>query len=178
MADNTQINLSTVPGGDFIRDIVRGSGVVKTQVVQFDIGGAASNAEVLLTAGQQLMAASLPVTIAADQAPITILRAPGTTKWGQVTGVLTATTVTVVSIASSVADYQIKGMVAHGTGDGYFTILVNGVILITTRTRLTAPLMVLPLPNGIAVPTGSLIQITVLNESATTASFDVTLLGA
>ena len=48
MADNTTLN----PGssGDQIRDLARQSGVIKTQVVQLDLGGATANAEFLVTA--------------------------------------------------------------------------------------------------------------------------------
>lgn len=65
MADNTILNPGT--GGDTLRDLARQSGTVKTQVMQLDIGGASENAEVLVTAGQRTMAASLPVVIASDQ---------------------------------------------------------------------------------------------------------------
>lgn len=59
MADNTA--LPTGGGGDTIRDLDRGSGA-KTQVVQLDVGGAAANAESLVTAGNPL-----PVQSAADR---------------------------------------------------------------------------------------------------------------
>ena len=68
MADNTLLNAGT--GGDTVRDLARQSGTVKTQVVQIDIGGPTTNAEVLVTAGQQAMAASLPVVIASNQTAI------------------------------------------------------------------------------------------------------------
>ena len=68
MADNTVLNAGS--GGDTIRDLARSSGTVKTPVVQLDIGGATANAEVLVTAGQQTMAASLPVVMANNQTPI------------------------------------------------------------------------------------------------------------
>jgi hypothetical protein len=67
MTDNTVLNPGS--GGDTIRDVNR-TGAVKTQVVQLDIGGAATNAEALVTSGQQTSANSLPVVIASDQAPI------------------------------------------------------------------------------------------------------------
>jgi hypothetical protein len=50
-------------GTDTIRDIDRAG--VKTQVMQVDVGGAA--AESLLVRGQQVKAASIPVTLASDQ---------------------------------------------------------------------------------------------------------------
>ena len=66
--DNTTLNLGT--GGDTVRDLARQSGSVKTTVVQLDLGGAPTNAEVLITAGQQTKAASVPVVLASDQGPI------------------------------------------------------------------------------------------------------------
>ena len=76
MADNTILNTGT--GGDTIRDLARGAGTIKTQVVQLDLGGATANAEVLITAGQQVMTASVPVVIASNQTalPVTIATAP------------------------------------------------------------------------------------------------------
>lgn len=66
MADN-----SVQGGADTVRDLARQAGTVKTQVVQLDLGGPTANAEVLITAGQQLKAASVPVVIASDQGPYT-----------------------------------------------------------------------------------------------------------
>lgn len=68
MADNTTINPGF--GGDVIRDLARTTGNssgTKTQVVALDLGGSNTNAEVLLTAGQQASANSLPVAISSDQ---------------------------------------------------------------------------------------------------------------
>ena len=65
MANNTILNVGTL--GDVIRDIDRAG--VKTQVAQLDIGGTA--AELLVIAGQQTMANSLPVVIASNQPAIT-----------------------------------------------------------------------------------------------------------
>lgn len=68
MADNTLLNTGT--GGDTIRDLARAAGTIKTQVVQLDLGGATANAEVLITAGQQTMALSVPIAIASNQTPV------------------------------------------------------------------------------------------------------------
>ena len=73
MADNTVLNNGA--GGDTIRDLARQAGTIKTQVVQIDIGGASANAEVLVTAGQQVMAASLPVVIASNQSALLVQQA-------------------------------------------------------------------------------------------------------
>ena len=73
MADNT-----VLPGtGETIRNLSRQAGAIKTTVTQLDIGGATANAEVLLTAGQQVMAASLPIAIASNQTPIPVTGAAG-----------------------------------------------------------------------------------------------------
>ena len=53
-------------GNDTIRDLARQAGLVKTPVVQIDLGGATANAENLLTAGLQLKANSMPVVLASD----------------------------------------------------------------------------------------------------------------
>lgn len=64
MADNTQISAMT--GGDTIRDVQRTAGGPKTQVVALDLGGANTNAEVLITAGQTGSAQSVPVVLSYD----------------------------------------------------------------------------------------------------------------
>lgn len=64
MADNTIINAGIA--GDTIRDLARQAGTVKTQVSQLDIGGASSNAEVLVTAGPQTSTNAMPVSWASD----------------------------------------------------------------------------------------------------------------
>ena len=66
--DNTVVS----PSGDSIRDLARQAGSVKTQVMQLDLGGGTGNAEVLIAAGQQVMAASVPVVIASNQASIPV----------------------------------------------------------------------------------------------------------
>jgi hypothetical protein len=70
MSDNTVITAQT--GGDTIRDLARQSGSVKTQVMQLDLGGVTGNAELLVTAGQQTMANSMPVAIASNQAAVPV----------------------------------------------------------------------------------------------------------
>ena len=64
MADNTVLNPGS--GGDTVRDIQRTTGGPKTQVVQLDIGGASSNAELLLDGGQSPSSMSVPVVPASD----------------------------------------------------------------------------------------------------------------
>lgn len=64
VVDNTVINPGS--GGDTIRDIQRTAGGPKTQVVQIDMGGANTNAELLLDGGQSPSALSVPVVPASD----------------------------------------------------------------------------------------------------------------
>lgn len=158
MADNTVLNGTTVAGGDSVRDISKNG--VKTQVVTLDLGGAGA---------ESLIAGSLPVTF---------LQPAGSANFGQVLSVTAAATATVVNIVSSVAGYRCNGMVCHGTGDGYFVIQVGAVTLISGRTRLAAPMLILPLSGGIAITTGSNVTLKVTNESGSTADFEATLLGS
>jgi len=73
MAANTTLNLGT--GGDVVRTIDRSGTGPKTQVVQLDMGGGGAT-ESLVTAGQGLMAASLPVAIASNQSSIPVATTP------------------------------------------------------------------------------------------------------
>jgi hypothetical protein len=82
MSNNTTLPSGT--GGDTIRDLDRQSGGVKTQVTQLDIGGASTNAEILVTAGQQTMAASVPVVLASNQTSVPVALAAGTNVAGKV----------------------------------------------------------------------------------------------
>ena len=78
MTDNTTLNSGS--GGDIIRDLARTTGASagsKTQVVALDLGGANTNAEVLITAGQQLRAGSVPVAIASNQTALPISETGG-----------------------------------------------------------------------------------------------------
>jgi hypothetical protein len=65
VADNTTLNPGV--GGDLIRDIQRSSGTAKTQIVALDIGGAETNTEFLISAGQAPMSQSIPMVRSGDQ---------------------------------------------------------------------------------------------------------------
>ena len=178
VSDNTVLN----PGadGDSARAISRlaNGDKVKTQVVQLELGGASANAEVLITAGQQVMATSVPVVLASNQTALPVVASVASNNWGQSLALTAGATGTLASIASSVAGYQIKGFVAHGTGDGYFVLQVASVTVLSGRIRSTLPTLPLVLPNGIAVATGSLVTLKVTNESGSTADYEATLLGS
>ena len=73
MADN-----SAQGGTDIIRDLARQAGTVKTQTFQLDLGGPTTNAEILITAGQQLMAVSVPVVLASNQTALPVKNQDGT----------------------------------------------------------------------------------------------------
>ena len=171
MSDN-----SSQAGTDTIRDLARQAGTVKTQVVQIDIGGPSANAEVLITAGQQPMAASLPVVIASDQGGIATQATQARNSWGQALSAVAASTTTVASVAAP-SGYRIRGMVCSGTGDGYFAIKVASAIVLSGRIRVSAPMLVITLPNGITVTSGAIVTLTVTNESGATADYEATLLG-
>ena len=99
MSDNTVINVGV--DGDTVRDLARQGGGVKTQVVQLDIGGASSNAEVLITAGQQVMAASVPVVLASNQTAVPIVSSAASNSWGQALALTAGATGTLASISSN-----------------------------------------------------------------------------
>lgn len=175
MSDNTLLNVGT--GGDIIRNLDRG-GSVKTQVVQLDIGGSSANAEVLITAGQQTMAASVPVVISIDQTPIKAVSSASNNNWGQALSVTNISTATLVNIPASVPGYRINGIIAHGNGDGYFFVQIASVTVFSGRIRSTMPTLVINLPNGINVATNSVVALKVTNESGNTADYEATLLGS
>ena len=127
--------------------------------------------------GQALMSDSVPVVIASNQSGLAVSSAQGSSIWGQALSVVAGATPTVMSIGSTTAGYQLKGLIAHGTGDGYFVAQVNGTTVVSGRTRSTAPMLQIVLPNGISITTGSVLNIKVTNESGSTADYDITLLG-
>ena len=170
MADN-----SLQTGTDTIRDLARQAGTVKTQVVQLDIGGSSANAEVLVTAGQQLMAASLPVVLASDYV-LPTQTAAAKDNFGQALSVVAAATATIASVTAP-AGYRIKGMVCHGTGEGYFAARIAGTVVLSGRIRASAPMLIITLPNGIPTATGAAVTLTVTNEAGVTADYEATLLG-
>lgn len=176
MSDNTVLNLGT--GGDIIRDLNRQSLGTKTQVVALDFGGPAANAEVLITAGQQTMAASIPVVLAIDQAAIPVSASKANNNWGQALSIVNGSTATVVNIPSSPSGYHVNGFIAHGTGDGYFFLQIASTTVFSGRIRSTLPTLVVSLPNGITVATGSTVTFKVTNESGNTADYEATLLGS
>lgn len=96
--------------------------------------------------------------------------------WGQALAVTNAATATLASV-SAPAGYQIKGLVCHGNGDGYFAVQVASVTVLSGRTRATMPTLIICLPDGIPVSTGAAVALKVTNESGSTADFEGSLLG-
>lgn len=140
MADNTILNTGT--GGDTIRDLARGAGTVKTQVVQLDLGGATANAEVLITAGQQVMTASVPVVIASNQTAISVA-STDLTATGSLSGIGSVALPTLNGADG--ASVQITGtwvgtVLFEGSVDGTNFFAVSGVPFIssTVVTSTTA----------------------------------------
>ena len=171
------IDNSAQGGTDTIRDLARQSGIVKTQVMQLDLGGASTNSEVLITAGQQTMAASVPVVFASNQTALATTQPAANNSWGQAIAITASASAVLISLNSS-AGYQISGFIAHGTGDGYFTLKINSSIVLSGRIRSTFPVLVITLPNSIKIATGSAVTLNVTNESGSTADYETTLLGA
>ena len=155
MADNTQLNAGT--GGDVVAtDDIAG---VKYQRVKVNYG---------------VDGAAVDVS-AANPLPVGL--APASNQWGQSLALTAGATGTLASIASSTAGYQVKGFIAHGTGDGYWFLQIASVTVLSGRTRATFPMLVITLPNGINVAIGSLVALKVTNESGSTADYEATLLG-
>ena len=132
----------------------------------------------LTFASSEVAGVHTPQVAVSSAITLPVQSAAGTASWGQATAVVNGATVTVVNIVSSAAGYQIKGMLCHGTADGYFAIQVSGVTVVSGRTRSTAPMLQLILPNGILVTTGSNVAVRVTNESGSTADYELTLLGS
>lgn len=119
-----------------------------------------------------------PVQGVAGGTPVPVSPPVASDSWGQSLSVTAASTATLVNIASSVAGYKITGLIAHGTGDGYFTVQVNAATVFSGRSRATLPTLIISLPNGISVVAGATVALKVTNESGSTADYDGTLLGA
>jgi hypothetical protein len=72
--DNTTLNTGT--GGDVVRDLARGGGSVKTQVVQLDVGGPSANTEQLVSNINQLPTADATLAQAqTNDSPIFVVNA-------------------------------------------------------------------------------------------------------
>lgn len=141
-------------------------------------GGSGGTSTFPVDPGQHTMAASLPVVVASDQGPIATTQLSAINSWGQSLALTPGATGTLASIVSSAPGYQIKGFIAHGTGEGYWSVQVDSLTRLSGRTRMSMPTLTVTLPNGINVPTGSLVALKVTNESGGTADFEATLLGA
>lgn len=146
MADNTTLN----PGssGDVIRDLARSTGASsgsKTQVVQLDLGGANTNAEVLITAGQQTMSASVPVAIASNQSAVSVTDTadgtPGSAPPSVVTmvGATDGTTAraVVTSLKGTQGGYALATQDLKDSGRTYLAFTADRVAGVTTETLVT-----------------------------------------
>jgi hypothetical protein len=120
VADNTRLNVGTA--GDLVRDVDKAG--VKTPVCILDVGGA--GVEVLLAAGQQTMAASLPVAIASNQTAVPVN--VGTTGGLALDATLTGGT----QVAQAV------GNVAHDAVDSGSPVKVGGKASISTPAVVAA----------------------------------------
>ena len=168
MTDNVLLNIGT--GGDSLAadnvSTLNGaaSSVPKVQraKVTFGLPGTATDVSA---------ANPMPVTFTASSAP------PANNAWGQALAQTAGATATIASLTAP-AGYRVKGLVAHGTGDGYWFVQISSATVLSGRTRATAPMLVISLPDGISVATGSVVALKVTNESGSTADYEATLLGA
>lgn len=109
--------------------------------------------------------------------PMPVSTSSAKNNWGQVVAVAAGVTQTIINIPSSVSGYRLKGLLAHGIGDGYFVVQVSSTTVFSGRIRSSAPMLIVMLPNGVAVPTGSTVSLKVTNETGSTADYEATLLG-
>ena len=120
MSDNTLQG-----GNDLIRDLARQGGNAKTQVIQLDLGGASANGEVLITAGQQVMAVSVPVVLVSNQPAISVADSAnpyrGTSSYAS--GISGAVTIA--------AGARVLGVSASSMSGGTITIFGGMDIIIT-----------------------------------------------
>lgn len=140
------VDNSSQGGNDTIRDLARQSGNVKTQTFQLDLGGPSSNAEVLITAGQQVMAASVPVVIAANQTAINVSvnSAPVSSGvWAYDAGV---SGTVVVGVGKRVLQITASATLTAGSltinGGAAITIPAGRALTIEPRGALVAPTIV------------------------------------
>lgn len=126
MSDNTIINPGL--GGDTIRDLARQGGSVKTQAFQLDLGGSAANAEVLITAGQQVMLASVPVVLASNQTVISTAESTNPYRGTSTYSTGAAGTVVIPSGA------RIVSLSATSITGGTITILGGAAITLASNT--------------------------------------------
>lgn len=157
MSDNTQLNPGT--GGDIVATDDVGGVKYQRVKVNFGVDGIATDVS------------------AVNPLPVAILVSQAANLWSQALAVTAGATATLVSVLVNSAGYQVKGFIAHGTGDGYFYVQINSATVLSGRTRATMPTLVITLPNGVAVASGQTVSLTVKNESGSTADYEATLLG-
>lgn len=109
--------------------------------------------------------------------PLPVARAPAANAWGQALALTAGETGTIASIPAAATGYQITGFIAHGTGDGYWSVQVDSITVLSGRTRAAMPCLTIMLPNGIAVTPGSMVALKITNESGSTADYEATMLG-
>ena len=151
-ADNTILNTGT--GGDTIRDLARLAGSVKTQVIALDLGGAAGNAENLITAGQQTMANSMPVAIASNQTslPVTATQSLGsaaTRFFAQVSDGTNSPAIKAASTAAVAADPALTVAISPNNALG----ITQSDTSISGTISATDILAAAPAGNGVLIAT-------------------------
>lgn len=127
--DNTLLNPGV--GGDTVRDLARQGGSVKTQAVQLDLGGGSANAEVLITAGQQLMAVSVPVVLASNQTAIPT--ADSANPYRGTSSYFSGVAGTAVIPSGA----RVVSLSAHSTTGGTITVLGGSSIVVPANNGFT-----------------------------------------
>lgn len=168
------------PNGAYGISLTGGASHVKILVSAYSSGSttATLRSTYASTPDLQSVAVSNFPTTQAVSGTVTTVVGSANNNWAQALATTSAATATIISIASSVAGYQLKGFIAHGTGDGYFFVQIGAVTVLSGRTRATLPTVIITLPNGLPISTGSAVTLKVTNESGSTADYEATLLGA
>jgi hypothetical protein len=80
-------------------------------------------------------------------------------------------------VPTAPAGYRLRGMAVDGDGDGHFELVIDGALVLSTRTRFHRPSVLLMLPNPVPVDEGAAVTVRVTNEADGTASYEGFILG-
>lgn len=172
MADNTA--LLPGGGGDTMRDIDRAGAGIKTQVVQLDIGGAAGNAEVLVTGALPISAASLPLPTGASTAAKQPAFGTAGTPSADVLTVQGVTSMTALKVDGSGVTQPVSGTVTTSPPSNASTNIaqVGGSALSEGQKAMAASVPVVIASDQSAVPVSGTVTTTPpANASTNVAQF-------
>lgn len=103
--------------------------------------------------------------------------ATATNTYGSVSTVVNDTTGTVVNIGSVGSGFKLKGFYATGSGQGYYSLLVNGTPRLFYRTNIADKVADVILPNPDSLSAGDQVLLKVVNENGDTQDFEGIILG-